>query len=330
MAAWRKNERIEPTFGHEAEPDDSEIRVSADDRAVVAANDRRSGGRGAPREIEGRAARREGNSRDLGSGGRGGQGGGSGRGGKGGGGGAGQNTGQGFVNFVPWDDRPGSENTADAIVERALGAFRNIRDAQVFASVPGAVRGLGQSNGFNLQLQNSSGMSRAQFAAARDRHQRSVGGQRRGGTREGDGGNVERRGFERAQWSVPHQSPAILEHVAKRLDRRRAPDEPLERAAELKALLAECIARLKPRSPGGGDFGTSDEWRHYNALYFPYVAGLKPYSSRATHDGLDPASRAALDWFQTTIPERTLHNWQNAAAKLIAQDLRARHAALPD
>ena len=126
-------------------------------------------------------------------------------------------------------------------------------------------------------------------------------------------------------------SPLVnLPLIDARLDRRQAPDEPLERAAELKALLAECIARLKPRPPGGGDFGTSDEWRHYNALYFPYVAGLKPYSSRATHDGLDPASRAALDWFQTTIPERTLHNWQNAAAKLIAQDLRARHAALPD
>ncbi|WP_062114355.1 PBP1A family penicillin-binding protein [Aureimonas sp. AU40] len=89
MAAWRKNERIEPTFGGHAEPDESEIRVSADDRAVMAANDRRSGGRSAPREIEGRAARRDSNSRDLGSGGRGGgsgNGGGSGRGGKGGGG----------------------------------------------------------------------------------------------------------------------------------------------------------------------------------------------------------------------------------------------------
>ena len=89
-------------------------------------------------------------------------------------------------------------------------------------------------------------------------------------------------------------------------------------------------ARCACFGPGGGDFGTSDEWRHYNALYFPYVAGLKPYSSRATHDHLDADARAALDWFRTAVPERTLHNWQNAAAKLIAQDLRARHAALPD
>ncbi len=69
MAAWRKNERIEPTFGGQAEADESEIRVSADDRAVVASNDRRAGARGAPREIDGRATRRDTNSRDLGSGG---------------------------------------------------------------------------------------------------------------------------------------------------------------------------------------------------------------------------------------------------------------------
>lgn len=90
-------------------------------------------------------------------------------GGGGGGGATGQNTGQGYINFAPWDERPGKENTADAIVQRASGAFRGFRDAQVFALVPGAIRGLGQSNGFNMQLQNRSGMTREQFQAARDR-----------------------------------------------------------------------------------------------------------------------------------------------------------------
>lgn len=90
-------------------------------------------------------------------------------GGGGGSGAVGQNTGQGFLNFVPWDGRPGKENTADAIVERASSAFRNFRDAQVFALVPGAIRGLGQSSGFTMELQNRSGMSREQFLAARDR-----------------------------------------------------------------------------------------------------------------------------------------------------------------
>ena len=90
-------------------------------------------------------------------------------GGGGGGGAVGQNTGQGFLNFVPWDERPGKERTADAIVQRASGAFRGFRDAQVFTLVPGAIRGLGQSSGFTMELQNRSGMSRDQFLAARDR-----------------------------------------------------------------------------------------------------------------------------------------------------------------
>jgi multidrug efflux pump len=87
----------------------------------------------------------------------------------GGGGLSGQNTGQAYVNLAPFDQREGKENSAQAIVQRASGAFRGLRDAQVFALVPGAIRGLGQSTGFTMQLQNTSGMSREQFAAARDR-----------------------------------------------------------------------------------------------------------------------------------------------------------------
>jgi multidrug efflux pump len=89
--------------------------------------------------------------------------------GGGGGGAVGQNTGQGFVNLTHWDDREGAENTADAIAERARKAFSGLRDAQVFALVPGAVRGLGDSSGFTMQLQNRGGMNREDFAAARDR-----------------------------------------------------------------------------------------------------------------------------------------------------------------
>lgn len=113
---------------------------------------------------------------------------------------------------------------------------------------------------------------------------------------------------------------AQIPAIDRRLAQRGAPDDTLERAAELKALLAESIARLKPRT--GQAFGTSDEWRYYNALYFPYVLGLKPYSRRSQHALHDPTAQAALDWFQRQIPERTLYNWQNAAASLVARDLR--------
>ena len=115
--------------------------------------------------------------------------------------------------------------------------------------------------------------------------------------------------------------------IERRLAARSAPDDPLERAAELKALLAESIDRLKPRT--GAAFGTSDEWRYYNTLHFPYVVGLKPYSSRNRIKPADPAAREALEWFRTRVPERTLYNWQNAAAGLVARDLLARSASSP-
>ncbi len=94
----------------------------------------------------------------------------------------------------------------------------------------------------------------------------------------------------------------------------------LSRATELKIVLTESISRLKPSEQG--DFGTSDAWRHYNALYFPYVLGLKPYSRRNDYDDGDTAVQQASDWFRAEVPQRTLYNWQTAAAQLIAQDLR--------
>src|SRR3954471_9351904 len=87
----------------------------------------------------------------------------------GGQGAAGQNTGQAFINLADYDQRKGSKNSADAIVQRASGAFRDLRDAQVFALVPGAIRGLGQSSGFTMEMLNTGGLSQEQFEDARDR-----------------------------------------------------------------------------------------------------------------------------------------------------------------
>lgn len=112
-----------------------------------------------------------------------------------------------------------------------------------------------------------------------------------------------------------------LPAIDARLAARGAPDQPLERATELKALLADRIARLKPRD--AGDFGTTEQWRHYNSLYFPYVAGVRAYAQNATPAGLDPVARRAWQWFVTEVPQRSLHNWQNAAARVIAADLRS-------
>ena len=87
----------------------------------------------------------------------------------GGQGATGQNAGQSFINLADFDHRHGKENSADAIVQRARSSFSGLRDAQVFALIPPAIRGLGQSGGFNMQLQNTSGMSQEKFEEARDR-----------------------------------------------------------------------------------------------------------------------------------------------------------------
>lgn len=108
--------------------------------------------------------------------------------------------------------------------------------------------------------------------------------------------------------------------VEARLIKRGTKGDTIGRAAELKTLLNESISRLKPRN--GNEFGTSAEWHYYNALYFPYIIGLKPYSRRTQHSHLDPVAKQALEWFRTQVPERTLHNWQTAATRLVARDLK--------
>ena len=108
--------------------------------------------------------------------------------------------------------------------------------------------------------------------------------------------------------------------VRARLDATGAPENSLARAAALRDALGESIAALRPYD--AKTFQAGDDWRYYNALYYPYVVGIKPYSRRADHGHLDENAQTALTWFRTYVPERTLYNWQNAAAALVAQHLR--------
>lgn len=116
---------------------------------------------------------------------------------------------------------------------------------------------------------------------------------------------------------LPRLSVSPLVHLPQLADT----PNPLERAQKLRALLAEHIERLRPQQPL--PFGNTDEWRYYNAVYFPYVAGLKPYARQPANERLGEGERQALEWFQTCVPERTLHNWQNTAAQLLAKSLRS-------
>jgi multidrug efflux pump len=73
--------------------------------------------------------------------------------------GVGQNAGQAFVALKPWNERDG-QHSAQAIIDRANAHFRVVADARISVLSPGAVRGLGQSSGFELWLRDSEASGR--------------------------------------------------------------------------------------------------------------------------------------------------------------------------
>jgi multidrug efflux pump len=83
--------------------------------------------------------------------------------------GSGQNAGIAFNLLKPFDERHGQQHSAGAVAQRATMEFQKIRDAQIFAVLPPAIQGFGQSNGFTFELLNSSGLPREQFQALRDK-----------------------------------------------------------------------------------------------------------------------------------------------------------------
>jgi multidrug efflux pump len=82
--------------------------------------------------------------------------------------GAGQNSGLAFVHLKNWSDRSGTTNHAAAIVQRAMKSFSQIRDAQVFALVPPAVQELGNSSGFDLEMEDRGGLGHDGLMKARN------------------------------------------------------------------------------------------------------------------------------------------------------------------
>ena len=82
--------------------------------------------------------------------------------------GTGQNMGMGFVKLKDWDERRNPNQKASALQAQANAALAKIRDASVFATAPPAISGLGNSSGFNLQLQDTAGAGHAALMEARD------------------------------------------------------------------------------------------------------------------------------------------------------------------
>ncbi len=81
--------------------------------------------------------------------------------------GSGQNRALVFVKLKSFDERSGrSDLTAAQVVQRANIAFSQLRDGQIFVLQPPAIRGLGNSGGFEMYLVDQSGAGSEALQAA--------------------------------------------------------------------------------------------------------------------------------------------------------------------
>ncbi len=84
-------------------------------------------------------------------------------------GGQGQNVGLAFVRLKDFDQRKAASLSASAVAGRAMGAFSQIRDGQVYALAPPAIQGMGNSNGFDFYLQDVNGAGHAKLIETRNK-----------------------------------------------------------------------------------------------------------------------------------------------------------------
>ncbi|MHA6787914.1 efflux RND transporter permease subunit [Pseudomonas bijieensis] len=80
-----------------------------------------------------------------------------------------QNAARAFIRLKDWSERTGAGQDAAAIAQRATLALSSIADANVFVMQPPAIRGLGQTSGFDLQLKDLGGLGHDALVAAREK-----------------------------------------------------------------------------------------------------------------------------------------------------------------
>ena len=81
--------------------------------------------------------------------------------------GRGQSSGLAFIMLKPWGERD-AQNSVFALAARAQKEFSSYRDAMVFAFAPPAVMELGNATGFDVYLQDRSGIGHEKLMAARN------------------------------------------------------------------------------------------------------------------------------------------------------------------
>ncbi|SMF38599.1 multidrug efflux pump [Tistlia consotensis] len=82
--------------------------------------------------------------------------------------GRGQNAGIAFINLKDWSQRTGAGDSVFAIAGRAMAAFSQIREAQIFAFTPPSIIALGNATGFDFQLVDRGGRGHAVLMQARN------------------------------------------------------------------------------------------------------------------------------------------------------------------
>ena len=80
-----------------------------------------------------------------------------------------QNAARAFIRLKDWSERSGAGQDSASIAQRATIALSSIGDANVFVMQPPAVRGLGQSSGFDVQLKDLGGLGHDALVAAREK-----------------------------------------------------------------------------------------------------------------------------------------------------------------
>ncbi len=82
--------------------------------------------------------------------------------------GQGQNAGLAFVSLKPWEERSGKENSAQAVIARAMRALSQIRDARVIPFNMPAISELGTGTGFDFELIDQAGLGHSALTQARN------------------------------------------------------------------------------------------------------------------------------------------------------------------
>lgn len=83
--------------------------------------------------------------------------------------GSGQNSGMAFIKLKDWDERAGSENTAQSIARRAMVMNMMILEASlIFPIAPPPIQGFGNTSGFDLQLKDIGGVGHEALLDARN------------------------------------------------------------------------------------------------------------------------------------------------------------------